>query len=630
MKDDRQNEPDFIDKKETDLYSISHPTKVATQHPLSGTSFKSRTPIPKSSILGKISGKTRISFAKKFFIVSIFVLLLAAIYTGYRLFFSESREDFVSRHIDISIVTAPFTRGGEELPVSITITNRNNAVLKNVFAEIEYPRGSVAETRDDFDRQTIELGDIPIGGEATKNITVILYGEQGSTKNIKASIEYRLPDSNLTYSKVGETALTISSSPILVEVDAPKDVAPGQLYTLRARTTQNIKSLPAGTLLNIAYPRDFNPESVSRAVTYGVSTWLINTEKEGDYDDITITGRFSSQEGEERSFRFTVGVPLEDDQTSIKTSYVSKTHVVSLSKPLLDAYILLGNEKGKIIAANPDSYIQGTLVYRNRYNIAVIDPVFHIHIDGSALDETSILPVDGFYNSTKKEIFWDKNTTPMLASIPAGIEGRLIFSFRVLPNTIDGPTVVRDPVVNMSLSFTGERDDGSLITQTLENIDSASVRVTTETAVDVKTIHASGPLPPKTGTESVYQIALSVENTHNEISGARLVAKVPFYAKWVGKVTKEERISYNPDTREVIWVLGNVAAGAGNTINPRIAEIQIAITPSLSQADSSPELLQNIKFTGTDLFSNKDVKAIHNNTTTQINNGTSKDAVVVQ
>jgi hypothetical protein len=630
MLDDRQNEPDFINKKETDLYGTGHALPPIKTHPLSGTSFKLRTPISKSGVMENMTQKPKNSFAKKFFVMSLIVLLLAALYTTYRIFFSESRQDFVSRHIDINITTAPFTRGGESLPVTVSVVNRNNIALVGVKAEIEYPRGSQEESRDDFERQIIELGDIPSGAESTKNINVVLYGEQGSSKKIKVTIDYGLSDSNLTYTKIGESSLTISSSPILLEVDAPKDIAPGQLYTLRVRATQNIKTLPAGALLNIAIPRDFTLETVSKPATYGVGTWLIDTEKEGDYDDITLTGRFSSQEGDERSFRFTVGVPLENDQTSIKTSYVSKTHVVTLARPMLDIYILLGTEKAKTIAVNPDSYVQGTLVYRNRYNVAVIDPVFNIQIQGSALDESSILPLEGFYDSNNKKILWDKNTNPTLNRIAPGTEGRLSFTFRVLPKTIDGPTVVRDPSVNMMLSFTGLRDDGTMTTETLENIESANVRVTTEPVIDVETIHATGSLPPKVGLESTYQISFSVQNTHNEITGARFVAKIPFYVKWVGKVTKNEKVTYNPDTREVVWTLGNVSAGAGSLAPIRTAEIQLSITPSLSQIDSSPELLQNIRFTGTDLFSNKDVKASHSNTTTRITNGTSRDAVVVQ
>lgn len=630
MPEKRDTNPDFINQKEMDLYSTARPSPKPESHPLKGNAFKVRAPIKDAPLKEKVKVRSRGSFARKFFAISLIVLLAASLYAAYRLFFSESREDYIARHIKVSMESVPFTRGGEPLTMTFTATNKNKITLKNVKTEIEYPRGSTAESRDDFERVFIDLGDIPAGASASKDITFVLYGEQASSKTIRSTLEYGLPGSSLTYTKVTETAITISSAPVVLEIDAPRDIAPGQLYTLRLRASQNTKSLPPGTLLTVAYPRDFEVETVSRPPTYNVGTWRLGMEKEGDFEDLTITGRFNSQEGDERSFRFLVGIPGTSDQASIKTSYVSKTHVVTLARPVLEASILLGTEKGKVIAAAPDSYIQGTLIYRNRGTTAVVDPVFRIRIEGSALDETSILPLEGFYDSNKKEIFWDKNTMPSLSSIAPGREGRLTFTFRVLPKTIDGPAVVKDPLVNLFLSFSGVRDDGLNVVQTLENIEVASVRVTTEPAIEVSNIFASGSLPPKVGTETVYQVSFTVKNTHNDITAAKLVAKLPFYVKWVGKVTREEKVAYNPDTREVIWTLGDVASGAGNTTAARTMAIQVSITPSLSQLDSAPELIQNIRFTGTDLFSNKDVRASRSNVTTRITNGTSQDAIVIR
>lgn len=625
-----KNEADFIDNQEMGLYSIEKPSPKLEMHPLSGTAFKFRKPLKSNSLKEKVLLVKKNSFAKKFFLVSVLVLVAAALYTGYKLFFSESKEDYIARHIVISMETVPFTRGGEPFSLALNVKNKNNTTLKNVHVEIEYPRGSVAEVRDDFERQYVDLGDIPAGASAEKNVTLILYGEQGSSKAIRTTLDYALTGSSLTYTKSSETAITISSSPVILEIDAPKDTAPGQLYTLRVRMTQNIKTLPPGALVSVVYPRDFDVESVSRAPSFNVGTWTLGTEKEGDFDDLTITGRFNSQEGDERSFKFLVGVPSPNDISTIKTSYVSKTHVVSLARPLLEAFILLGSEKAKTIATPPDSYIQGTLVYRNRGNVAVMEPIFRLNIQGSALDETSITPLEGFYDSAKKEIFWNKDTNPALVAIAAGQQGQLSFTFRVLPKTIDGPTVVKDPSVNLALSFAGTRDDGLNIVQNLENIESASVRVTTEPSIAVENIFASGALPPTVEKETTYQITFSVKNTHNDISAAKLVAKLPFYVTWVGKVTREEKVAYNPDTREVVWTLGNVASGTGNEGAARSAAIQVSISPSLSQIDSAPEIIQNIRFTGTDLFSNKDVKASYNNITTRITNGTSRDGIVIR
>ena len=625
-----ENENDFISQQESELYSVANPAPKLEQHPLKGTSFKMRSSFKIGQSQEKDKTKKRSSLAKRFFVISLFVLIFAVLYTSYRLFFSESREDFIAKHIDVVLENPPFTKGGESLPLTFTVYNRNSVDLKNINIEISYPRGSEAEVYEDFERVRFPLPDIVSGSKVSKTVPVILYGEQGSTKNIKATIEYTLPDSSLVYNKQSESALTISSSPIILEVDSPPDISPGQLYTFRLRITQNTQNLPTGALVSIISPRDFTIESFSKTPNFGTGIWKIGTLKEGDYEDITVSGRFSSQEGDERSFKIIAGVPENESGTNIKTSYVSKTQIVSLTRPILDAYLLLGTEKGKIISVDPNTYIQGELVYRNSSNIAVIDPVFKINIAGSALDEFSIIPTDGFYNSNNKEMFWDKNTLPDLFVIKPKSEGKLSFTFRVLPKYTEEVNVVKDPSVKLSLSFSGIKDDGLGIVQNLENIENAVVRVATEPKINIVNNYAKGALPPKVGESSLYQINFSVSNTNNDITGAKLVAKIPFYVDWVGKVTGNEKITYNPDTREVIWNVGTLVSGSGYTSKIRSASIQLSITPSLSQIDAIPEILQNIRFVGTDVFSNKDVKASHNNVTTRIDNGSSTDAVIVR
>lgn len=75
MSDDRQSEPDFIDKKETDLYSTGRPSPVAESHPLKGTSLNCvHLFLVNQYYLGILSLVHLL--LKSFFILSIFVLII--------------------------------------------------------------------------------------------------------------------------------------------------------------------------------------------------------------------------------------------------------------------------------------------------------------------------------------------------------------------------------------------------------------------------------------------------------------------------------------------------------------------------------------------------------------------------
>ena len=85
-------------------------------------------------------------------------------------------------NIDISIIGNTFTAGGEDLPLVIEITNRNNSSLDLVDLVVEYPKSSSASSSDDTERMRESLGTIPAGGIRSENLKVVLFGEQGSVR----------------------------------------------------------------------------------------------------------------------------------------------------------------------------------------------------------------------------------------------------------------------------------------------------------------------------------------------------------------------------------------------------------------------------------------------------------------
>jgi hypothetical protein len=67
------------------------------------------------------------SFFKKFFIFSIIIFILALAYVAYVFFLGGNTVS--NDNIDIAILGNNFTAGGQELPLIVQITNRNNSAL---------------------------------------------------------------------------------------------------------------------------------------------------------------------------------------------------------------------------------------------------------------------------------------------------------------------------------------------------------------------------------------------------------------------------------------------------------------------------------------------------------------------
>src|SRR3989338_4764884 len=215
--------------------SFSH-TKRETVPDAWGNDVKAETD-PMSS-KDKFFMKT--SVFKNFFIFSLVFFLLTLGYAAYVFFAGGNTVS--NDNIDIAIQGNNFTAGGEELSLVVEITNRNSSALDLVNLIMEYPKNSENENADlplGTERSRFVLGTIPAGAVRNENLKVVLFGEQGSIRPIKISLEYRVEGSNSIFVKTKSYEVTISSTPLNISIDAPATINPNQDITLNIKTTLN-------------------------------------------------------------------------------------------------------------------------------------------------------------------------------------------------------------------------------------------------------------------------------------------------------------------------------------------------------------------------------------------------------
>jgi hypothetical protein len=112
-------------------------------------------------------------------------------------------------------------------------------------------------------------------------------------------------------------------------------------------------------------------------------------------------------------------------------------------------------------------------------------------------------------------------------------------------------------------------------------------------------------MPPKANVETTYTIVWRITNTANDLENVAVRSRLPTYASWKGVFTpKGEDITYDEVTGEVIWNIPLIPAGAGVVNAESAAEVafQIGITPSLTQVDQSPTIIDEATFSATDSF----------------------------
>jgi len=626
-----QNDRDKLNRIEelkSKLFSKNYRTKIG--HIDRFTRFKSGSDVPdawdngvKSAADGPDSSQDKFfmktSIFKNFFIFASVFLVLTLLYASY--IFFKGGITVSNENIDISILGNNFTAGGEDLQLTVSITNKNSSDLDLVDLVMEYPKsssttpGGSSGLPGGVERFRESLGTIPSGAVRNENLKVVLFGEQGSVRPIKFSLEYRVAGSNAIFVKEKSYDVTINSTPLNLSVDAPAEASSNQDITLRVKATLNATHPAAKLLLKLDYPAGFQFESSSPTPSLGNNIWNLGDLPPGAERNISITGKMiDAADGEEKTFNISSG-SQGGDKSVIDVVFNSISHTVLIKRPFIEARLLINGVSGNQYAANTKSPIQGEIRWTNNLDTKVNDLSIKAKISGNAVNRGTIDADAGFYDSATDTITWDKSSESDFSEVNPGDSGSVNFSVSPVSLFSASGEILANPVINISISISGKQSLEGFETTNLNNSDEATVKIISDVGFAAKALYYSGPfvnrgpVPPKVGSETTYTIEWSLTNTANSISKGVVRSNIPSWMKFVGPISPSgEDLTFNPSTREIVWNIGAIKRGTGITGASRMVSFQVAFTPSLSQVRTTPVIINDSVLTGHDDFANVDVR----------------------
>lgn len=569
------------------------------------------------------------SIFKKFFIFSIIIFALSMLYVMFSFF--EGGNNVSNNNIDIAVLGNAFTNGGEDLPLIVEITNKNNVALELADLVLEAPRSSVATGNE---RQRISLGSIPAGGVRSENMTVRLFGEQGSIHDLKFSLEYRVPGSNAIFVKDKPYEVTIESTPINLIVEAPNEIPPNQEFNLRIKAGLNATEAVKNMIIKVDYPLGFQFVSAAPAPDLGNNVFELGNLAPGADYQVTITGKMVDVfDGEEKNFKIWSGSQSQSEKSEIETVFNSVAQIIQVNKPFVEANIYVNGEYAKEYAIGSRTSMAGDIRWANNLGEKINDLQIKVKISGNAVDRKTIKSSRGFYQSLDDTITWDKNSDPNLASIPPGDYGSASFSLSPKQLFTSAEGILNQPVITLEVSVSGKQALEGNKTKVIETHEVKVVRVVSDVGLGSKVVYSSGPfqntgpVPPKVEQETTYTVIWNITNTSNIVRGGKVRTTLPPWVRYVGTVSPSSAsLNYNANNKEIVWDVGTIARGAGILGDGPEVAFQIAFTPSLSQLDETPTLVNNTVLTGHDDFANVDVQANKSSLSTQLSGDASYDA----
>ncbi len=403
-------------------------------------------------------------------------------------------------------------------------------------------------------------------------------------------------------------------------IEAPESATTNQVFSLEVKAMLN-SSLPEGkpTVLEMSYPNNFIFESAIPEPVFNNSIWDLSSLDVTKPVTIQIKGRLLGQDGDEQVFHVYAGATNPNNQSKVNVVYNSLIHSMLIEKPFLEAKILVNGQDSPVYTASSGDSISAQVSWVNNLSTRITDAQIIVGLEGSILDKSSVDEVDGFYDSGKNQIIWDKNLVSELGSLEPGAKGSVNFKFKPI-SLIGISNSLKDPQITLNVSIKGRQPNLGSTFSDIDNFSKKIIKIVSDFQIASSANYSSGFLPPKAENETKYSVTWTLSNTSNVITGAQAKSILPVYVDWVGLLAGgNEKLSYNEVTREVIWNIGTVDSNVGFKSNREVSFV-ISLRPSLSQVESIPQLMKEISLSGQDSFAGVLVKNRYRAITTSLTN----------
>ncbi len=597
MPDEKKPQENPLDKVDRDTeFGLRRPN-VDYRPPLSGKQLEVQNawgadPIPQDPHMHKAH-----KGAKVFFIISCAICALVVLFALVRSSIFSSPN--ANSTIDIAIDAPPFVDGGSQSTVTVSVTNKGTVPLELADLILSYPEPTKSgiNNASGMSEATIRasLNTIGVGATVSHDYLLVLYGAEGDQVPLTATLEYHAPNSNAIFTKVSKVAVQIRSTPLSVVINSDASVVAGQTVPYAVVVTNKSPNTLTDLIVDAAYPPGFSFASSDPAPLQSNHLWNIATLESGQSATITIRGIITAQPLESKVLRASVGThDIQTNQIAVLLNTGIKT--VTINQPFIATNLTLNGSTGEQVPLQENISAEGEVTITNSLTYPIINVVAKVTFDGGLYNANGVQAKNGgFFDSNTKTITWQSGD---LAALAPGESVDL--GFVVTPKQ-NGP----NRTLKASLSLSAIVQGGTQ--PSLADIQTVGGVLATSLSFDAKTQYGGiGPIPPKVGQKTIYNLVFDVSNNVNQVGGAVLTTTLPQYVTWEGSTTAG--LSYNEVTRTVTWNVGVVPAGAGYTLNSVKGAFKVSITPSTSQVDETPALTSQIEIIGTDSVANVQVK----------------------
>lgn len=543
---------------------------------------------------------------------SLLVFIVVAAFSSFFLFMGGNQ--ISNDNIGIAISGPPLIGGGEILQMQVGVTNQNSVAIESATLIMKYPDGTraVGNTERNVFEERIPISNIASGEVRNIPVEVSVFGEENAQKEIFATIEYRIQDSNGMFYKESEPLqFRISSSPLVLRIEHTEKVAAGQTSEIKIIARSNASTPINNILVSAEYPNGFDYKSATPRPIFGEDVWRINQLNPEESFEIVISGSILGLTEESFRINFDAGPARSDNQYVVGSILAEANADFTIERPFIDVDVLINGDSSDVVtlpAGRPS--IVGIRI-ANTLDEPVYDMVVEVVPEGSAIDLDSIESESGFYDSNSGTVRWEVANNPTFVEIQPGKDRRVNFSIQ------QGQTLSAsafDLTVNVYARRVDERSATEQLIGSITKEGKYSSVVLVGSQISYNTAFTNtGPIPPTVGQETTYTTTMVVEAGANDLEDGVVRTSLPVYVTWLGQPQGDGEIVYNDVSKQIEWRVGNIPRETRKEIS-----FPLGILPSVSQIGITPILLNKQELSATDRFTGDPLQAVSAPITTEL------------
>lgn len=546
-------------------------------------------------------------FPQKKFLYKVGLIAIIASASGLVLFFYLSgAKSFSKKDVKLKISGPAEAVSGEEIEFNVESQNNSKMALEDAALAFQCPEYNETIEGVSFIKEE-PIGGIGIGGTKINKFKCRIIGEENQTKKVQVRLGYKPKKLSSRFENSVEAGITVSSFPLLVEIESPPQVLSGAKTDFLITYKNTGENLFSNLRIKLNYPSDFSFSSSEPPASEFSDTWDKRELKIGEQGEVKISGILKGSENEIK--RFEVSWGTVENNNFIK--YESKKLAIRISSAPLILSQTLNRSLNYI--ANANDLLEYEISYKNNTDIGLKELILKARLEGRMYDFTTLKADKATFDQANRVITWSAASNPDFLLLNPGQEGKVNFSVRLKDRFPIENADDKNFSVKLTLDLETPTVPFGFAEEKLSAKSLLETKINTRLVINAKGyyhdttsgIANQGPIPPKVGETTFYTLHWELLNISNNAKNVQVKATLPQGVDWTGRTSishKEQGFTYNSRTKQIIWDIGDLPATTGVALPVYRAVFQVSITPSLNQVGGFPQLIGETMVTGADEF----------------------------